>query len=173
MPLKVDGLRELQEQLLEVRNDLSAQKALVRAARKALEPVLEDARRRVPVDTGLTRDSLKIATRRKAGKDSDAVAVAGLRVAVGKGGGRRDIRKAKEASSGEKAQRAAQREAWRRSAHWRWHFIEFGTAKTPAKPFIRPAFDPKADAMVQTVKAEIAKDIQRALKKKRGKRGRR
>lgn len=154
--LKVEGLRELQDQLIEMVGTVGAVKALAKAGRKALLPVLMEAKARVPVDTGLLRDSLKI-TVKKAPKNSEAAVVVGIKVAVGKGGGKSDLKKL----SG-----AERKRAWRKSAHWRWHFIEFGTSKMAAKPFLRPSFDRNAQRMVDMLRAELAKEIARVLRKR-------
>jgi HK97 gp10 family phage protein len=52
------------------------------------------------------------------------------------------------------------------SPHWRWHFIELGTAKMAAKPFLRPALDSNAEAVVAALRAELAAGIQRAIRRK-------
>jgi len=46
------------------------------------------------------------------------------------------------------------------------HFIEFGTAKMAAKPFMRPAFDTNKERAVEVMKTTLAKGIERALRNK-------
>lgn len=48
----------------------------------------------------------------------------------------------------------------RKAPHW--HFLEFGTRRQAAKPFIRPTYDAKiktaADAAVQSIKERLSND---------------
>lgn len=170
LKLEVQGLKELQDQLLELGAAVRARKALVRAARRALEPVLLNAQMRVPVDSGLLRDSLKLVVQRP--KGGNAVLVAGIKVAVGKGGGKKDRREALKGLGGpfsKREGRAAKRKVNRQSAHWRWHFVEVGTSSQPARPFLRPVFDAAAPWMIEAVKLELAKEIQKVLRKRKRK----
>jgi HK97 gp10 family phage protein len=43
-------------------------------------------------------------------------------------------------------------------------FLEFGTGNEPARPFIRPVFDSKADAAAKAFEEELAKQIDGAQK---------
>lgn len=156
--LKVHGLDALQKQLQELSQGMAA-KTLAKAARKAFKPVLEAAIARVPVDTGLTRDSLRIKVVKPSNPNATAVAV-GLVIIVGKGARRSEI----------KGLRGSVREdAKRKSAHWRWHYIEKGTSSQAARPFLRPALDTNADRVVELLREELAKEIRR-ITKPRGKR---
>ena len=44
-------------------------------------------------------------------------------------------------------------------AGWRAHFIEFGTSKMSAKPFLRPAFESSENKSLDAAKEYIAKRI--------------
>lgn len=172
--MRMEGLKALDAQLERLGAELAA-KTLARAARKAFAPVLEDARAHVPVDTGLLRDSLRLVVLRP--EEGDVVVKVGLRVRTGKGGGRGDVKRA--GLSAKRAARAAgfsqadaagvsktvRRRTSRNSAHWRWHFAEFGTASRAARPFLRPAMAKNEKAMVETFKTELARAIQAALKR--------
>lgn len=174
LDLKVEGLAELEAQLKKLGDEV-AFKALRTAARKAFLPILEDARRRVPRDSGLLADSLTLVTLNP--KVTGGVVEVGLRVKVGKGGSRKDVKAAgrdifilaRTQGHGHvdsaRAARAARRTQARKSAHWRWHFAEFGTKHQPAKPFLRPAMDAGAQAAIDTLKVELAKAINRAVKR--------
>lgn len=141
--LKVEGLAELQRKLTELNDVTLAAKVLAAAARKAFAPVLETARNLVPVDTGLLRDGIKLTVKRP--KSGDAVVVVGLRIAAVKG-----------------AKKAGRKTA---SPHWRWHFVELGTSKMAAHPFLRPALDANASAVVDALREELAKGISKAARK--------
>jgi len=48
---------------------------------------------------------------------------------------------------------------------WRGHFIEFGTSRSRAKPFLRPAFDQEWRNSVKIFSIKLAKRIDKAAKK--------
>lgn len=139
------GLKDLESELVALGAN-EGRKVLTRAARKAFAPVLEAARAAAPVDSGLTRDNLAIATQKP--KDGESVVNVGLRVGRSKG---TRIRK-----DGKKAT----------SPHWRWHFIEGGTSSLAARPFLRPALDANAESVVGNLRGELRKVIDRVLKKR-------
>lgn len=138
--MRVEGLKDLQAQLLQL-GYIFAGKKLAAAARKAFLPVLEDARNRVPSDTGALRESLRVTRRRP--KKGDLVVRVGLRI---------DARA--ETAPGQVPPSR------------RWHFIEFGTKKLAAKPFLRPALDGSSSTVIETLKDELARAISREVKKR-------
>ena len=52
---------------------------------------------------------------------------------------------------------------------WYWRFLEFGTEKTPAKPFVRPALTKNTEKVAAEFVQQFSKALERALKKKAGK----
>lgn len=52
-------------------------------------------------------------------------------------------------------------------AGWRAHFIEFGTSKMSAKPFLRPAFEVSENKSLDAAKEYIAKRIPEEVAKAR------
>ena len=50
-----------------------------------------------------------------------------------------------------------------------WRFLEFGTEKTPARPFMRPAMESSAGEVADTFVREYGKAIDRAIKRARKK----
>ncbi|NCQ29162.1 MAG: hypothetical protein GW802_17310, partial [Armatimonadetes bacterium] len=42
-----------------------------------------------------------------------------------------------------------------------WRFIEFGTSKMPAKPFLRPAFEGQKENAVKAIGAKLDERIQK------------
>jgi HK97 gp10 family phage protein len=142
--MNVQGLDALQDQLLELGAEL-ALKTLAQAARKAFAPVLEAAKSGVPIWSGALRDAIKLTVKKPA--EGDAVVVVGLY--VGKDAGYK---------TGELPPER------------RWHFIELGTSKYAAHPFLRPALDGQASEVLDALKEEIAAAIERAVARKaRGK----
>lgn len=143
--MKLQGLRELEEQLLKLGAEVGG-KVLARAARKAFAPVVEIAKARVPVDTGALHESIRLTVSKPKGEG--AAVVAGMRIAG---------RTARHGGGGDP------------SVYWR--YVEMGTAKKAARPFARPALDANAGAVVETLRTELAAGIERAIKRTR-KRGR-
>ena len=50
---------------------------------------------------------------------------------------------------------------------WYWRFVEFGTVKMAARPFLRPAFEGKKRAAVQAIQDRLAQRIERAAQELR------
>jgi len=101
----------------------SAQRRVVRpAANKAWTPVNKEAKRRCPVETG--------ALKRSIGKRTQTYPRLGVvRVDVG-------------ARTGKKYHTEGPDGRMRKPTKYA-HWVEFGTAHSSAKPFLRPAFDTK------------------------------
>ncbi len=165
--LKVEGMQELVAQLKGMYPTLKTRKVFQKAVRKALKPVLAAAQAKVPVDTGLLKSSIKIAS-----AEAEDLFAAGLLIGTGKGGGGKDIAKAgKAAAEGQGGK--ARRTAGRLSAHWRWHFIERGVPAhgVAAKPFLRPALDSNAqtaiDIIIKELRREIDAEAKRQTKRKK------
>ncbi len=136
---QVQGLDVLQAQLLEIGAELG-QKTLAAAARKAFAPIVERAKSLVPVLSGDLRDALRLTVTKP--KSGDVVVVVGMRVAHTKGNGKE------------------------LPADRRWHFVELGTVHMAPHPFARPALDSGATGVIETLKSELAKGIERAIKRK-------
>ncbi len=139
---KVTGLAALEAQLTELGTELGA-KALAQAARQAFKPVVAAAKAMVPVsdlDDDHLRDSIRLTVVKPKGDGS--VVVVGIRIAGGNPKGAR-VPPAR-----------------------RWHFVELGTAHQAAHPYLRPALDQNAAAVLDLLKTEIVKSIQKALRKR-------
>lgn len=48
---------------------------------------------------------------------------------------------------------------------WYWRFIEFGTSRTQARPFLRPALESNTEKVLSEVVAEMTKQLDRFAKK--------
>ena len=111
MEFRIAGFKELEKALNTLPNAMS--KAVLRGAiRKALAPVKQDAKNKVPVRTGGLRDSIVIGTKLVRSQQP---------------GGRTG------------AVRLYMGTSWPEGAHG--HLIEFGTSNVSANPFMRPAWD--------------------------------
>lgn len=126
---KLNGDKELIKNLRKI-NTTAQKRALKKSAKAGAAPVVQEAKRRVPVDTGRTKRYLRSWTaRQRPGEVIESIGV---------------------------------------TAKTRAHvarFLETGTSKMAARPFLRPAMDEmqkKAaqetnDAMVEAVLEEVRK----------------
>lgn len=153
MALKLEGLQGLQKQLKAVAAE--ARPKLMRSAmRAAFKPVLEDAQSRVPVDTGELRAGLIMASAKVKGQSALAVGIA----VTSNSTALKQARMAAAAfNEGQSTSMPPQR---------RWHFIELGTAKRAAQPFLRPAMHVNQQTVIDSMSTELKKKIRKALKKK-------
>lgn len=147
---RVSGMKEGSAAVVEIAQ--AVPKLLGQALRDPMrERVLADAKALVPRRTGELYDALDVTpVRQLGGNMTDRLAAVGLRIkrmpkgkiGVGTGGG--DLRP--------------------RSY---WHLVEFGTAHSPAHPFIRPAFDRNAAQLVEDFKRIVAAGLERVTKRAR------
>jgi HK97 gp10 family phage protein len=138
--VKVDGLKELEEELLSLSGKVADQ-TLQAALTMAALPIVNEARAKVPI--------AHAAYKLYGGGTADP---GWLR--------QRIVRKKvkKTANSAEVIVTITDK----RQAYF-WKFIEFGTSKMPARPFMRPAFENRSaealDRFVDRLKAGIAKAV--------------
>lgn len=131
--IRINGLTQLNATLRQLPERLE-RNAILGALRAAGQVIRKDAMSRVPVlsqphphrKPGTVRRNITVKRSRKA-RNSVYVGVAGL--------GRKSIA-AFKAVGGKKG-------ANNPDDPFYWIFLEFGTAKMPAKPFLRPAFEAK------------------------------
>jgi HK97 gp10 family phage protein len=157
LSVKVTGFAALNGQLQELAAKTAA-KALTSAARKAFKPVVDAARARVASDTSALRDAIKLTTKRTTG---DAVAIVGLKI-VGPSRKQRKLNKVLRRAI--KRGLLSSNENPGLNPRARWHFEEFGTSKTRARPYIRPAFDANVGNVINSLKKEISEAIHRAVR---------
>lgn len=172
-----DVLQVFDELAREVGDKEAKSKILVPAVRKAMQPVLGNAQQNAPVDTGGLRLSLQVEARRPNRRDrrskyvsnTDTV-IAAVTTASG--------RKLKQMSEGKGLERARARLAKMGGDSSRFMGIdsdaraiaqEFGTAKTPQQPYLRPALENNAmvvtNELGRTLAAQIEKYKSRKFKK--------
>lgn len=166
MSAKLEGLRELDNQLKEL-GAVAAVKVMQGQVRHAMKPVLERAKAMAPVDEGALRDGLAIRVLKPSQTKKSSV-MAGI-VVRPPPGMTKAYRRLRRLVKEKWKQRSLKRELIRNSATWRWHFVEFGTSKMAARPFLRPAMDASADGIV----TEFRKDLRKRIHKLRAKRFRR
>jgi len=101
------------------------------AIRAGAKPILKEAKRLVPVDTGTLKKSIGIVKRRS--KDKNIV-IFSVTPRIKKGG-------------------------------WYAHFVEYGTAKMPAHPFMRPAVEKMASETIKSAQEYMRKRVDKELEK--------
>lgn len=146
MQVRVEGLQPLQQALTGL--DAKVQRRILRkAGRSGAVQFRDEAKRRVPVDTGLLRRNIIIKRYRERQKG---------RVVFGVG-----LVSAKAKYSDTKANRRAGRvgKSYYQHKAYYGHMVEFGTRKMLARPFLRPAFEVAKmralDAVKNTLKTEL------------------
>ena len=144
--MKLDGLEEIIKNMEAIKDQLKGD-PLRSSLRKALTPIVDQAKSLAPVDTGRLRDAIK--TRPLPAEDLPAGFTDGQELFV---------------LSSRKKDPDAPDNAWY------WHFVEF-ESKTksgkvvPAQPFLAPAFDSKRSeaikVFVDEMRAQLEKNVKR------------
>lgn len=144
--VRIEGLRELERALAELPK-ATGKNVLRRVAVRALEPVMEAARARAPVDKGTLKESLNVSTKlSKRQQRLNARRVAQSKASV-------------ELYAGPTALPHA-------------HLVEFGTVKMAPQPFMRPAWDATKNKALEIIKSELGSEIDKAAKRLARKRAR-
>jgi HK97 gp10 family phage protein len=141
--IQITGLSDLEKRLRELPDRL-AKNVLRGAVRAGAVVIQKEAKLLAPKDTGeMARDIMV-----KAAKSSKGFIAYHVYVRTGK----------KSRLAGRK------RNVNRDSFYWR--FVEFGTSKMAAKPFMRPAFDTKKESATEAIRDYMAQRIDKELSKK-------
>lgn len=156
--VRIRGLEAVQAQLRSVGAEMGA-KALGQAARAAFKRVAETAKALVPRDSGDLAEAITV--RLVKPKSGDAVVVVGIAISS-------RTNRSKQATMAAAA--FGEGQSKRLPPSRRWHFIELGTSKLAAHPYLRPALDSNANAVVSDLSEQLKKKIAAAIKKEsRGK----
>jgi len=138
--MNLTGFREMAKKLKELGPRI-AKNRLRRANSAGAAVIRDDARERVQVRTGETKRDIQI-KRERDQRGDDLVVSHSVYV-----------------RSGKKSRIAGRaRNVDKDSFHW--IFLEFGTAKMRAFPFLRPAFESKKEAAVEAVGKSLDEGIQ-------------
>lgn len=133
------------------RNGGPVRTALGRGARL----IKDEAVRRAPVATGKLQKNIIAARDRNPQRAGPGI---GERYIVGVRGGARQ--KLANTRRNRRAGTVGQ-DAVTQGNTFYWRFLEFGTAKMPAKPFLRPAFEAMKQAALDEVVSSLGKGIDR------------
>jgi HK97 gp10 family phage protein len=140
--VKIRGMDKLFAQLEQLQVEFAV-KALAVAARKAFKPVLDDAKLLVPRYSGALADAIKLKVEKPS--SGDTVVKVGLMI-----GASRRARQAVVAAAAFGEAQSGELPPARR-----WHFIELGTSKQSAHPYLRPALDRNAELVLTLLKTEL------------------
>lgn len=150
------GLSAVTAQLKNIAEETRA-KVMRSAMRDSFKPVQEAAKALVPRDSGELAEAITIGS---AKLKSDGGLAVGLMIVT-------TSNRAKQAIVAAAAFGESQGTGVPPSR--RWHFIEFGTARQPPQPFLRPALIEGAAQVLDDLARAVDKRIARALKKGKGK----
>ncbi|KQQ89925.1 hypothetical protein ASF77_23390 [Massilia sp. Leaf139] len=139
--MNVEGFKELAENLKKLGPRL-AKNGLRAATSAGAALIRNEARNLAPVDTGEMKRDIQIKREREVRGGELVTASYSVYTRGGK----------KSRLSGKA------RNVDKDSFYWK--FVEFGTAKMPAQPFMRPAFDAKKVAAVEAIGEKLDERIQ-------------
>lgn len=143
--VKVHGLSELSEALRQMPKKLAGQ-ALGASVKAGANFIMKVARDNVPVDTGAMKKA--IVSYRKRGSRPDNITYQ-----VG-------VTMKKKFHRKKKTGTVFRKDRWgeMQTAYY-WRFVEFGTIKMAARPFLRPAFDTRAGEALAMIKLMLQKAV--------------
>lgn len=155
--IKIEGLDELRRALRLLPENIQKNQ-LAKATRQGAMVIRDEAKPRVPIlqqpDPRRKAGVLRNAVRSTAGRRNGSVGTAYVYVRTLT---KRMIAKFKkaQAAKGLKIQGAANP-----NDPFYWRFIEFGTSKLAARPFLRPAFEAKKVQAAERIKAALRQGIE-------------
>ena len=142
--ISVTGLAELEKRMLAF-PDKIARNIIARALSKGAAIIRDEARQIAPRDTGeMARDIMIKKARTERGSS-----LLTFQVFV---------------RTGKKSRLAGKKRNVSRDSFY-WRFVEFGTAKMAAKPFMRPAFERMKVQAVEAIRDSLADNIEKEAAK--------
>jgi len=156
MTFKVEGLKELQNALNQLPKQIQG-RPLRSAVSFAAKEIAEKVKDRVGTfsDTGTLEDAIyRYRSRRHSttGRETFFVGV------------RQGKKEYKNTVKNRRFGRVGKTYKTQGEAYY-WRFLEFGTAKMAAKPFLRPVFDANKKSAVDIIKERLGKSIESQAKK--------
>lgn len=153
--VKIEGLKELQAALSRLPRELD-RKVLNAALMAGARPMVAAIKARAPVDTGTLARNIRARPVRPYPGNTATVEI-----------GVRRLNKRQVNLLREKARKAGQST---RVNAWYWRFLEFGTSKMTARPFLRPGFEAEKIGAIETIKTALARRIEREATRLGGRR---
>jgi HK97 gp10 family phage protein len=153
--VQITGLKELQNALNQLPKEIQG-RPLRSAVSAAAKVIVDDVKARVPVgETG----NLKTAVYRYRSRRNSATGKETFFVGIRQG-------KAQFKDTAYNRRRGRVGKSYKTAGEaYYWRFLEFGTAKMQAKPFLRPAFEANKSRAVEVIKDRLGKSIQTQAKK--------
>lgn len=139
--VKVEGLRELGEAMQALGAEVSA-KIADRMVSKAARMVRDEAKKAAPVRTGFLKQNIIVKRMRKSETDLTSEYRMGVRKY-----------KLKYANTKFNVRKRRAGTYYGVDDAYYWRYLEFGTVKMAARPFMRPAFDNNRMRAVEVMKA--------------------
>lgn len=153
--VQVTGLKELQKALDQLPKEIQG-RPLRSAVSAAAKVIVDDVKSRVPVgETG----NLKTAVYRYRSRRNSATGRETFFVGI-----RQGKAQYKDTAYNRRKGRVGKNYKTAGEAYY-WRFLEFGTAKMQAKPFLRPSFEANKSRAVEVMKERLGKAIQTQAKK--------
>lgn len=152
--VSTSGFKALDAALAELPK-ATARNVLKRTLTKAAEPIAEKAREMAPVDKGDLKASIAVSARIK-NKVGNAEYSAAMRAGLGKAAAVSAMRDARRGANGSFAEMFVGPSTPR---GYYAHFVEFGTSRMAAEPYMRPAWDSEQGAALDIIKAELGNEI--------------
>lgn len=154
--VSVSGLSELDAALGQLPK-ATARNVLKRTLAKAAQPIVDEAKAIVPVQTGKLRDSIIASTRIK-NKVGSGEYSAAMRAGLGKAAAVSALRQARREAKGQGS--FAELFVGPSTGALRYaHMVEFGTVKTSPQAYLRPAWDATKTRALGIIKAELGNEI--------------
>ena len=161
-----EGFKEFDDLLTQMVNDFGykdARRILTRSVRRAMKPVLEQAKLFAPVDTGALERLLWLEARKPTNRDkrskyvdrTDAV-IATVTTPPGT-----KLAKMKHYNYSESFKKKADITTTGIKSDMRAIAQEFGTAKTPAKPYLRPALERNHQSVVDSLGSMLGIELEK------------
>jgi len=155
MEVKITGLEEIKKALNQLPIEIQ-QKALRSAVSASAKVVVDEAIAKAPAgDTGNLKKSIyRYRSRSGSGTGRETYLV----------GVRKGKRAYADTAKNRRLNRVGKKYTVQGEAYY-WRFLEFGTVKMQAKPFMRPAFEGSRSKILETMKQRLDKAIQDQAKK--------
>ncbi len=146
MTVRVEGLQELSQRISAL-NKTVANRVVRKAATAGARLIRDEAKSRVPVDTGLLKRNIVVKKFRDQGPGN-------VRYGIG-------LVSSKAVYSNNKTNRRKGRvgQSYYQDKAFYGHMVEFGTRKMKARPFLRPAFESQKEKAVDIVKNTLKEEL--------------